>query len=69
MSSERGIALSTEHGFTSQIALAKFKLGWATAEQGRPEEGTAQIQEGLAAYRAARGELDRLAEVAGNWSA
>jgi predicted ATPase/class 3 adenylate cyclase len=58
-SSERGIALSTEHGFTSQIALASFKLGWATAELGRPEEGTAQIQEGLAAYRATRGELGR----------
>jgi predicted ATPase len=39
--------------------LAAFKLGWAMAEQGHPEEGIAKILEGLSAYHATRGELGR----------
>ena len=46
------IALSAEHGFTDWLALATILRGWAMAEQGRNEEGIAQIQEGLAAFRA-----------------
>ena len=56
---ERLIALSAEHGFTHWLALATILRGWAMAEQGRNEEGIAQIQEGLAAFRATGAELLR----------
>jgi predicted ATPase len=56
---ERLIALSTEHGFTFWLALATVERGGAMAEQGRNEEGIAQIQEGLAALRAAGAEVER----------
>jgi predicted ATPase len=46
------IALCAEHGFAAVLALATILRGWAVAEQHRNEEGIAQIQEGLAAYRA-----------------
>jgi class 3 adenylate cyclase/predicted ATPase len=46
------IALSTEHGFPHWMAQANITRGWAIAEQRRVEEGIAQIQEGLAAFRA-----------------
>jgi predicted ATPase len=49
---EGAIALCAEHGFAALLALATILRGWAVAEQGRHEEGIAQIQEGLAAYRA-----------------
>ena len=49
---ERLIALSAEHGFTHWLAQATITRGWAMAEQGHGEEGIAQIQEGLAAFRA-----------------
>src|ERR1700732_4410209 len=47
---ERLIALSAEHGFPHWMAQANITRGWAVAAQG--EEGIAQIQEGLAAFRA-----------------
>ena len=50
--SERLIALSAEHGFPHWMAQANITRGWAIAEQGKVEEGIAQIQEGLAAFRA-----------------
>ena len=49
---ESVIALCAEHGFAALLALATILRGWAVAEQHRNEEGIAQIQEGLAAYRA-----------------
>ena len=49
---ERLIALSAEHGFPHWLAQATITRGWAMAEQGHDEEGIAQIQEGLAAFRA-----------------
>ena len=49
---ESVIALSAEHGFTDCWLLATTLRGWAMAEQGRNEEGIAQMQEGLAAFRA-----------------
>ena len=56
---ESMIALSAEHGFTDFLAYATVLRGWAMAEQGRNEEGIAQIQEGMAAFRATGGELVR----------
>ena len=44
------MALSTEHGFIFWLAVASIERGSAMAEQGRNEEGIAQIKEGLAAY-------------------
>jgi class 3 adenylate cyclase/predicted ATPase len=46
------MALSTEHGLTDYLAWATVQRGWAIAEQGRHEEGIAQIKGGLATCRA-----------------
>ena len=53
------IALCAEHGFTEYLAWAITLRGWAMAAQGRSKEGIAQMQEGLAAYRTTRAELNR----------
>jgi predicted ATPase/class 3 adenylate cyclase len=53
------ISLCAEHGFTYFLALATIFRGWAIAEQGRNDEGMAQIQEGLAGCRATGSELNR----------
>jgi predicted ATPase len=50
---ERLIALSAEHGFTFWLSQATIIRGCAIAEQGCNEEGIAQMQEGIAALRAA----------------
>jgi predicted ATPase len=44
-------ALSVEHGVIFWSGLASVRRGWALAEQGRNEEGIAQLEEGLAAIR------------------
>jgi predicted ATPase len=49
---EHLVALSAEHGFTHWLAQATITRGWAMAEQGHGEQGIAQIQDGLAAFRA-----------------
>ncbi len=49
---ERAIALSAEHGFTFWLAIATILRGWAMAQQGLNEQGIAQMEEGLAAFRA-----------------
>jgi hypothetical protein len=54
------MALSTEHGFIFWSAVASIERGSAMAEQGRIEEGIAQIQVGLAAYRATGTKLARI---------
>jgi len=56
---ESVIAFSTEHGFSEILANATVLRGWAMAQQGRSEEGIAQIQEGLAASRATGAKLWR----------
>jgi predicted ATPase len=56
---ERLMALSTEHGFIFWLAVANILPGWAMAEQGCNQEAIAQIQEGLAAHRAAGAEVER----------
>jgi predicted ATPase len=42
------IALCAEYGLTNWLAHATMFRGWAMAEQGRTQEGIAQIQEALA---------------------
>jgi len=56
---ERGIALSSEQGFTFPLTWGTMLRGWALAEQGQVEEGIAQIRQGLASWQAAGIELDR----------
>jgi len=53
------IALSTEQGFPFWLAGGTFLRGWALAEQGQGEEGIAQMQQGLAAFRAMGTESSR----------
>jgi class 3 adenylate cyclase/predicted ATPase len=53
------IALSAEHGYSDWFAWATGLRGWAIAEQGRHEEGIAQIREGLVAARGTGAELGR----------
>jgi predicted ATPase len=53
------VVLCAERGFTQFLAFATAMRGWAIAEQGRHEEGIAQIEEGLAASRATGAELGR----------
>ncbi len=54
---ERGIALSAEHGLSDFLAYATILRGWAIAECGHNEEGIAQIEGGLTAFRATGAEL------------
>jgi predicted ATPase len=56
---ESVITLSAERGFTQYLAWATSLRGSAIAKQGRNQEGIAQLQEGLAASRAAGAELWR----------
>ncbi|WP_227747173.1 ABC transporter permease [Paraburkholderia franconis] len=69
---EAAITLSTEQGFPLWLAWATILRGWALAQQGRAEEGIAQMREGLIAYRATGAELARpyqlalLAQACGN---
>jgi predicted ATPase len=53
------IALSAEQGLTDWLAWATALRGWAIAEQGHHEAGTAQIEESLAERRAKGAELYR----------
>jgi predicted ATPase len=68
---EAAMALASEKGFPQMVATGMFTRGWALAMQGQGEEGIAQLQQGIAAFRAAAGDLDRprilahLAEVYG----
>jgi predicted ATPase len=56
---ERTIALSSEHGLSLWLANAMCMHGWAIAEQGRQEEGSAKVREGLAATHVAGNDLVR----------
>jgi class 3 adenylate cyclase/tetratricopeptide (TPR) repeat protein len=49
---EAAIALSTEQGFLSRLAVGTTVRGGALTEQGQVEEGIAQLQQSLAAFRA-----------------
>ncbi len=54
---ERVISVATEQGFPYWLAYGMVERGWALADQGSLEEGIAQLQEGLAAFRSIRTEL------------
>jgi predicted ATPase/class 3 adenylate cyclase len=56
---ESMLTISVEHGLTNSLAFATVLRGWALAEQGRYQEGIAQIQEGLEASRAIGAKLLR----------
>jgi class 3 adenylate cyclase/predicted ATPase len=53
------IALSTEHGFAYMLSYGTMHRGWAEAEQGRVDEGIAQVRHGLAARSALASEVFR----------
>jgi predicted ATPase len=52
MRTETIIALSREKGFSFWLTWGTMLRGWAVAQLGQREEGTAAISEGLAAYQA-----------------
>jgi predicted ATPase len=54
---EANIALCTEHGISFWLAGCLFWRGWALGAQGQREEGIAQMQQGLAAWRASGAEV------------
>ncbi len=56
---ESVIVLSTEQGFPFWLANGTVLRGWALTEQGKGEEGIAQIHQGLAARRTTETELAR----------
>ena len=51
------ITFATEHSLPFWQALGGIFHGWASAESGRLEAGIAELQRGLAAYRATSGRL------------
>src|SRR5262249_21341357 len=56
---EAVMTLSTEQGFPVWLANGTMVRGGALAEQGQVEEGIAQMQRGVAAFRASGTELTR----------
>ncbi|HEV8713417.1 MAG TPA: adenylate/guanylate cyclase domain-containing protein [Candidatus Binatia bacterium] len=68
---EEAVTLSTKQGFTQYSATDAMLWGWALANQGREEEGIAQMRQGLVTFRATGAEfaqpffLGQLAEVCG----
>jgi predicted ATPase len=46
------VSVSTEQALSFWLALGTIVRGWALAEQRQPQEGMAQMQKGLVAYRA-----------------
>jgi class 3 adenylate cyclase/predicted ATPase len=54
---ERLIALASERGLAQWMATGKLLRGWVLAEQGQGEAGIAQMDQGMAAYRATGSQL------------
>src|SRR5262249_22545918 len=54
---ETCIGLASKHGFTYWLTTATILWGWALAEQGQPEEGIAQIRQGITTWRSTGAEL------------
>ena len=55
---EAVMTLSTEQGFPLWSAQGAIQRGWALTEQGQGEEGIAQMQEGLDAWKATGAEVE-----------
>jgi predicted ATPase len=53
------ISLATAQGFPHWMAGGSIMHGWALAQQGQAQEGIAQIEQGLRAFRATGAELNR----------
>jgi predicted ATPase len=56
---EAAMTLSTEQGFPLWVAWGTMLRGWALAKQERGEEGTSQIRQGMATFRATGAEVSR----------
>ena len=56
---EAAIPLATEQGFVAWLAAGTILRGWALAQQGHGLEGIAQMQQGLADWRAIGAECAR----------
>src|SRR6185436_9153638 len=56
---EAALVLSTEQGFSQYSAFGTIYRGWALVDQGRGEEGNAQIRQGFAADQASGGVRQR----------
>ena len=56
---EATITLASDQGFPFYSAMGTVFRGWALAQQGRAEEGTTQIHQGLVAFRATGAEMYR----------
>jgi class 3 adenylate cyclase/predicted ATPase len=54
---ERLITLASERGLAQWMATGKLLRGWVLAEQGQGEAGIAQMDQGMAAYRATGSQL------------
>jgi class 3 adenylate cyclase/tetratricopeptide (TPR) repeat protein len=54
---EAEIAVSNEQGFVRWLTGGMVRRGWALAMQGAPEEGLAQLNQGVATWPASAGEL------------
>jgi adenylate cyclase len=51
-SAEAAIAIATEHGLPFEVALGTFARGWALAQQGRLNEGIAEMRWAVARFAA-----------------
>lgn len=55
---EDTLALASTYGLTQWHAAGTFMQGWALTMQGRPDDGLAQMRQGLTSYRATGTTLD-----------
>jgi adenylate cyclase len=58
------VALSAEQGFADFLLLGTFHRGWALAEQGRTDEGIAQMRDALDAMPSRGSKLSRPGQLA-----
>jgi predicted ATPase len=56
---EAAFSLAMAQGFPSWMAQGAILRGWALAQQGQAQEGIAQIEQGLRAFRATGAEIER----------
>jgi class 3 adenylate cyclase/predicted ATPase len=56
---EATVTLSAEQGFADWLLVGTFRRGWVLAEQGRTDEGIAQMRDALAAMPSRGREIER----------